>query len=211
MDNAEALLKHVVTSLRTRCPDELAFFDQFYNGGKLGERLDTLLGQRFPRITYEEAVSLVQAEIKKGGRTWAYPDLKYGDDLQSEHERWLAEEHFSSCVFITNYPQSLKPFYMKQSLTHPGTVENFDMLVPGVGELVGGSAREEDLDTLRQKIQQFGLSEESYSWYLDLRKFGTVPHAGYGVGFERLVCYLSGMENIRDAIAFPRFTNYAEF
>lgn len=211
MDNVESYLKHVVSHLLKNCNDELSFFNQFYNENKLFDRFNLILNNKFPRITYKEAVALLQEEIKKDKKKWMYSDLKYGDDLQSEHERWLAEQHFKSCIFITNYPKTLKPFYMKESEEDSDTVENFDLLVPGVGELVGGSAREEDFEKLKKKIKDFNLNEDSYNWYLDLRKYGTVPHSGYGVGFERLVCYLSGMENIRDAIAFPRYTNYAEF
>ena len=138
--------------------------------------------------------------------------MEFGTDLATEHERWLAETKFQSCVFVHNYPKAIKAFYMRDNDEDGGeTVDAFDLLVPGVGELIGGSQREERLDTLLAKMADNDLDPEDYWWYLDLRRYGSVPHAGYGLGFERLVCYVTGIENIRDAIAYPRFPGNAEF
>jgi asparaginyl-tRNA synthetase len=155
-------------------------------------------------------VALLQQEIARDPSKWAYPEVSFGTDLQTEHERWLAEQHFHSCVFVHNYPRGIKAFYMRDN-QDGRTVDAFDLIVPGVGELIGGSQREERLEVLQAKMRELGLDQEEYAWYLDLRRFGTVPHSGYGLGFERLVCYVTGVENIREAIAFPRFPGNAEF
>jgi len=136
--------------------------------------------------------------------------VEFGTDLSTEHERWLAEQHFRTAVFVYNYPKSIKAFYMRDN-EDGKTVAAMDLLVPGIGELIGGSQREERLDVLRAKMADVGLNEDEYSWYLDLRRYGSVPHAGYGLGFERLVCYVTGVANIRDAIAFPRYPGSCEF
>ena len=143
---------------------------------------------------------------------WQFPEVEFGTDLATEHERWLAETKFNSAVFVYNYPKSIKAFYMRDNDEDGGeTVNAMDLLVPGVGELVGGSQREERLEVLEQKLKEQDLNPADYWWYLDLRRFGSVPHAGYGLGFERLVTYVCGIENIREAIAFPRFPGNAEF
>lgn len=216
MQNAEDYVKYVVQYALQNCKEDLAFFEKF-NDKSLTSRLVKLVNLPFARITYEDAIALLQAEIAKDRKKWAYPDVKFGTDLATEHERWLSEEHFNSCVFVYNYPRMIKSFYMRDnendgddsSAGH--TCASFDMLVPGVGELVGGSQREERLEVLQQKMQEFDLQEKDYEWYLDLRRYGSVPHAGYGLGFERLVCYVTAIENIREAIAYPRYPGSADF
>ena len=165
----------------------------------------------FLRLSYTDAVSLLQEEIKKDPKKWQFPDVEFGTDLATEHERWLAEVHAGGrCVFVYDYPRSIKSFYMRDN-DDKHTVAAFDLLAPGVGELVGGSQREERTDKLEAKMVEFGLDPEDYWWYLDLRKYGSVPHAGYGLGFDRLVCYVSAIENIRDSIPYPRYPGSATF
>lgn len=209
MANAESFLKYVVKRCRDQCEEDLKFFESFYDE-ELSTRLNELENRPFHRIPYREAVALLQKEISVDRRKWAFPDLNFGDDLQTEHERWLAEVYCKGCVFVYDYPKQIKSFYMRNN-SDGETVASFDLLVPGVGELMGGAQREERYDILLEKINDFKLSPSDYQWYLDLRRFGTVPHAGYGVGFERLVCYVTGIENIRDAIAFPRYIDHADF
>jgi len=141
---------------------------------------------------------------------WKFPDVSFGTDLATEHERWLAEKKFEGCVFVYDYPKAIKSFYMRSN-DDGDTVAAFDLLVPGVGELIGGSQREERLDVLLERLEEEGLSEEDYWWYLDLRRYGSVVHSGYGLGFERLVSYITGMDNVRDTIPFPRYPGSAEF
>jgi asparaginyl-tRNA synthetase len=211
MNNAEQMLKFVVAHVLETCPEDLKFFQGFYDKG-LNERLEKLVNQPFVRISYREAVGFLQEEIAKDPSKWQFPEVVFGTDLATEHERWLAETKFDSAVFVYNYPKAIKAFYMRDNDEDGGeTVNAMDLLVPGVGELVGGSQREERLDVLEQKIAELGLNKEDYWWYLDLRRYGSVPHAGYGLGFERLVTYVCGIDNIREAIAFPRFPGNAEF
>jgi asparaginyl-tRNA synthetase len=211
MNNAESMLKFVVAHVLESSGEDLKFFQSFYDKG-LQERLQKLVEQPFVRISYREAVAILQEEIAKDPSKWQFPEVEFGTDLATEHERWLAETKFESAVFVYNYPKAIKAFYMRDNDEDGGeTVNAMDLLVPGVGELVGGSQREERLDVLEQKISELGLNKEDYWWYLDLRRFGSVPHAGYGLGFERLVCYVCGIENIREAIAFPRYPGNAEF
>lgn len=209
MTNAENYVKHVVRHALKVCETDLAFFGKFMDK-TLSQRLDKLVNEPFVRLPYKEAIKLLQEEIAKDPSKWQYPDVKFGTDLQTEHERWLAETKFQSCVFVHNYPRGIKAFYMRDN-EDSETVDAFDLLVPGVGELIGGSQREDRLDVLMKKMEEFGLNAEDYSWYLDLRRFGSVPHAGYGLGFERLVCYVTAIENIREAIAFPRYPGNAEY
>jgi len=169
-----------------------------------------LVSEPFARVEYKEAVRLLQGEIAKDESAWAYPEVEFGTDLQTEHERWLCEKHFNRATFVYNYPRKIKAFYMRDN-EDGETVAAMDLLVPGIGELIGGSQREERLERLEEKLKEFGLDREDYWWYLDLRRFGGVPHSGYGLGFERLVCYVTGVENIRDAIAFPRTPGSALF
>ena len=211
MDSAEAYVKASVGHVLTRCGDDLEFFEKFFDE-TLTTRLQALVGAPFMRLPYKEAVMLLQAEIAKDPSQWQFPVVEFGTDLATEHERWLAETKFNSCVFVHNYPRSIKAFYMRDAEgADADTCDSFDLLVPGVGELVGGSAREERLEVLSIKLKEFGLDEKDYWWYMDLRKYGSVPHAGYGLGFERLVCYVTGIENIREAIAYPRYPGNAEF
>lgn len=211
MNNAEGMLKYVVKHVLDQCDEDLSFFQQFYDES-LKQRLDTLVQQPFARCSYRDAIVFLQEEIAKDPSKWQFPVVEFGTDLATEHERWLAETKFNSCVFLYNYPKSIKAFYMRDNDEDGGeTVNAMDLLVPGVGELIGGSQREERLDVLEQKLKELDLNPEDYWWYLDLRRFGSVPHAGYGLGFERLVQYVTGIENIREAIAFPRYPGNAEF
>eukprot|EP00560_Eucampia_antarctica_P004873 CAMPEP_0197832616 /NCGR_PEP_ID=MMETSP1437-20131217/15309_1 /TAXON_ID=49252 ORGANISM="Eucampia antarctica, Strain CCMP1452" /NCGR_SAMPLE_ID=MMETSP1437 /ASSEMBLY_ACC=CAM_ASM_001096 /LENGTH=547 /DNA_ID=CAMNT_0043436069 /DNA_START=52 /DNA_END=1695 /DNA_ORIENTATION=- len=211
MNNAESMLQFVVSQVLEKCDEDLTFFNKFYDKG-LKDSLGKLVNKPFARISYREAVQYLQEEIAKDPSKWQFPDVEFGTDLATEHERWLAETKFKSCVFVYNYPKTIKAFYMRDNEEDGGeTVNAMDLLVPGVGELVGGSQREERLDVLEAKLEAMNLDKEDYWWYLDLRRFGSVPHAGYGLGFERLVTYVCGIENIRDAIAFPRYPGNAEF
>lgn len=209
MDNAEAYVKHVVAHVMQHCSKDIEFFGKFQDKG-LAARLDAVVQKPFARVEYRKAVEMLQKEIAKNPKKWEYPEVEFGTDLATEHERWLAEVAFGTATFVYNYPKSIKAFYMRDN-DDGETVAAMDLLVPGVGELVGGSQREERLEKLQQKMADAGLSEEEYWWYLDLRRYGSVPHSGYGLGFERLVCYVTGTANIRDAIAFPRFPGSCEF
>lgn len=211
MDNAEQMLKFVVRHVLDNCQEDLTFFGKFYDNGLI-DRLEKVVFQPFVRVSYRDAIVSLQKEIAKDPSKWQFPDVDFGTDLSTEHERWLAETKFESAVFVYNYPKSIKAFYMRDNDDDGGeTVNAMDLLVPGVGELVGGSQREERLDTLLSKMKDQDIDPEDYWWYLDLRRFGSVPHSGYGLGFERLVTYVCGMENIREAIAFPRYPGHAEF
>ena len=199
LDTAEAMIKYLIRAVLERCPDEMAFFNRFVDKGLLS-RLQNVVDSEFQRITYTEAVALLQAS----GADFKYP-VAWGADLQTEHERYLTEQVFGKPVFVTDYPKDIKAFYMR--LNDDGrTVAAADLLVPGVGEIIGGSQREERYDYLTRRIGELGLDMSQYGWYLDLRRFGGVKHAGYGLGFERMVMYVTGMANIRDAIPFPRTT-----
>ncbi len=204
MDTAEAMTKYVIADVLKKCPDEIEFFNKFIDS-TLKERLTSIVNSDFGRVSYTEAVKL----LKDSGVKFEYP-VEWGCDLQTEHERYLTEKVFGRPVFVTDYPKDIKAFYMR--LNDDGkTVAAADMLVPGVGELIGGSQREERLDVLTSRIAELGLDEKDYWWYMELRKFGGVRHAGYGLGFERLIMYITGMSNIRDVEAFPRTTGSAEF
>ncbi|MDD7538506.1 MAG: asparagine--tRNA ligase [Oscillospiraceae bacterium] len=200
----ESMVKHIINRVMERCPDDLAFFNSFVDKGLI-ERLQHVASSDFGRVTYTEAVKL----LKESGVKFDYP-VEWGIDLQTEHERYLTEQIFKRPVFVTDYPKEIKAFYMR--LNDDGkTVAAADMLVPGIGELIGGSQREERYDVLLDRIHELGLKEEDYSWYLDLRKFGGVKHAGFGIGFERLIMYLTGVSNIRDVLPHPRTVGNAEF
>jgi asparaginyl-tRNA synthetase len=212
MDNAEELVKHVVGHVLDSCQEDLQFFQKFFDPD-LTQRLADLVQQPFARVPYRDAVAYLREEIAKDPEAWQFPDVEFGTDLATEHERWLAETKFrNTAVFVYDYPKSIKAFYMRDN-DHDGgkTVAAMDLLVPGVGELIGGSQREDRLDVLEQKLEEQGLNSDDYWWYLDLRRFGSVPHSGYGLGFERLVTYVTGIDNIREAIAFPRYPGNAEF
>lgn len=204
MDLAEAYIKYTLKYLLETCPEEMHFFDKFIAKDIL-ERLQQMIDTPFERATYTFAVRI----LEKSGKKFEYP-IKWGEDLQTEHERYLAEEYFNKPVFITDYPAEIKPFYMRVN-DDGKTVRAMDLLVPKVGEIIGGSQREERLDVLEKRMHQLGLNPEDYWWYTELRKYGTVPHAGFGLGFERLVQFVTGMENIRDVIPFPRYPDKAEF
>lgn len=209
MDNAERFVKYVIKQVSEQCEADLTFFEKFVDPG-LKTRLAKLVTEPFVRLPYKDAILLLQEEIARNRTKWQFPDVEFGTDLSTEHERWLAEVKFNACVFVHNYPRKIKAFYMRDN-ADGDTVDSFDLLVPGIGELIGGSQREERLTVLEAKIREFGLAPEDYWWYLDLRRYGSVPHSGYGLGFERLVCYATGIENIREAIAFPRYPGSAEF
>ncbi len=204
MDLAEDLIKYVFNYVLENAPEEMAFFDKFIMPG-VKERAEKLVKSDFARVTYTEAVEVLQ----KSGKKFDYP-VERGIDLQTEHERYLSEEIYKGPVFLTDYPKEIKAFYMKLNDDNK-TVRAMDMLVPWVGELIGGSQREDSLEVLTQRMVESGLNPEDYQRYLDLRKYGSVPHAGFGVGFERLVMYITGMENIRDVIPFPRTPKNCEF
>ena len=204
MQLAEDLTKYVVRDVLEKCPREIDFFNKFVDN-TLKARLEAVVGAEFVRVTYTEAIDI----LKKSGQKFEFP-TEWGAALQSEHERYLTEKVFGRPVFVTDYPKEIKAFYMR--LNDDGkTVAAADMLVPGIGELIGGSQREERLDVLEARIEELGLDKKAYWWYLELRRYGGVKHAGFGIGFERLVMYITGMGNIRDVEAFPRTAGSAEF
>ncbi len=194
---AEAFVKHTLTQALSRCGDDMKFFDDRIEKGLIA-RLEAVVNASFERMTYTQAVAALLAS----GKSFEYP-VAWGSNLQAEHERWLTEEHVGRPVFVTDYPKEIKAFYMRRN-DDGKTVAAMDMLVPRIGELIGGSQREERLDVLADAIAHSGQPADAYEWYLDTRRFGTAPHAGFGLGFERLVMYVTGMENIRDVIPFPR-------
>ena len=197
MDNAEAMVKYVIGYVLEHCPDEMAFFNQFFDKGLL-ERLNALVNAEFARVSYTDAVEL----LKEHNDQFQYK-VEWGVDLQTEHERYLTEQIFKKPVFVTDYPKEIKSFYMRQN-EDGKTVAAADMLVPGVGELIGGSQREERYELLKARMEELGMDCTDYTWYMDLRRFGSAKHAGYGLGFERLIMYLTGIPNIRDVLPFPR-------
>jgi len=204
MDTAEEMVKYLIRYVLENAPEEMEFFNQWVDKGLL-ERLNFLLNSDFGRVTYTEAM---EALIKSGKKFDYKPE--WGIDLQTEHERYLTEEVYKRPVFVTNYPKDIKAFYMRMN-DDGKTVAAMDLLVPGVGEIIGGSQREERLDMLEKRIADMDLKKEDYWWYLDLRRYGTNKHCGFGLGFERMVMYMTGVENIRDVIPFPRTPKNAEF
>jgi len=203
MDLAEDMVKYVIRSVMERCPDELAFFNNFVDKGLLA-RLENVVNSDFTRISYTEAVEL----LKQSGAEFKYP-VEWGSDLQTEHERYITEQIYGKPVFVTGYPKDIKAFYMRLN-DDDRTVAAVDLLVPGVGEIIGGSQREERLDVLKRRIEEMHMDVSQYGWYLDLRRFGGVKHAGFGLGFERILMYVTGMANIRDVMPFPRTTGNME-
>ena len=197
MDNEEEMIKYVINYVMTECKDELEFLNKFVDQGLI-ERLSNIVNNDFIRLDYTEAISI----LEKVKDRFQFP-VKWGIDLQSEHERYITEEVYKKPVFLKNYPKDIKAFYMRQN-DDGKTVAAVDLLVPGIGELIGGSQREERLDKLTSRMQELGLNEADYSWYLDTRRYGTNVHSGYGLGFERLIMYLTGVSNIRDVEIFPR-------
>ncbi|MDE6551035.1 MAG: asparagine--tRNA ligase [Clostridia bacterium] len=204
MEVIEAMLKYVISDVMAKCPEELAFFDKFVEQGLIA-KLKDIVNKEFAKVTYTEAVDI----LTKSKEEFQYP-VFWGADLQTEHERYLTEKVFKRPTFVTDYPKDIKAFYMRLNDDNK-TVAAVDLLVPQVGEIVGGSQREERLDMLKARMSDLGLREEDYWWYLDLRRYGGVKHAGFGLGFERLIMYMTGMQNIRDVIPFPRTTGNSEF
>lgn len=204
MNLAKDMIQYIIKYVMETCPQDIAFFNQFVDKGLI-ERLEHVANSDFARVTYTEAVEL----LEKNNDKFEYK-VEWGCDLQTEHERYLTEQIFKKPVFVTDYPKEIKAFYMR--LNDDGkTVAAVDLLVPGIGEIIGGSQREERLDLLTQRLHELGLKEEDYWWYLDLRRYGGTKHAGFGLGFERMVMYLTGISNIRDVLLFPRTTGSAEF
>lgn len=201
---AEDLIKYIINTVREELPEEMAFFNSFIDKG-IAERLDNVVNSQFAHITYTEAIEI----LENSGKEFDYP-VYWGMDMQSEHERYITEEVFKKPVFVTDYPKEIKAFYMRLNDDNK-TVAAMDLLVPGVGEIIGGSQREERLDILEARVSELGMDMSNYWWYMDLRKFGGVKHAGFGLGFERIILYLTGMGNIRDVLPFPRTPRTAEF
>ncbi len=204
MDLAEDMIKYIITYVRENAPEEMEFFNQFIDTN-LFNKLDNVVNSEFGRISYTDAVK----ELEKVNDRFEFP-VHFGTDLQTEHERYLSETIFGKPVFVTDYPKEIKAFYMKEN-PDGRTVAACDLLVPGIGEIIGGSQREDDFDKLNKRLKELGLSEEDYWWYMDLRRYGSCEHSGFGLGFERMMMYLTGMQNIRDVLPFPRTPNNCEF
>ena len=201
---AEDLIKYIINYVRAELPEEMDFFNRFIDKG-ISERLDNIVNSDFAHITYTEAIDI----LLKSGKEFENP-VSWGIDMQSEHERYITEEVFKKPVFVTDYPKDIKAFYMR--LNDDGkTVAAMDLLVPGVGEIIGGSQREERIDILENRVRELGMDMSNYWWYMDLRRFGGVKHSGFGLGFERIILYLTGMGNIRDVLPFPRVPRSADF
>ena len=204
MDLAEEMIKYIINYVLENAPEEMEFFNQFIDTSLL-DRLHSVINSDFGRISYTDAVK----ELEKVNDKFEYP-VSWGCDLQTEHERYLSEKIFGKPVFVTDYPKEIKAFYMKQN-PDGKTVAASDLLVPGIGEIIGGSQREDDFDKLNTRIKELGLNEKDYWWYMDLRKYGSCIHSGFGLGFERMMMYLTGMQNIRDVLPFPRTPKNLEF
>ncbi|MDD6880934.1 MAG: asparagine--tRNA ligase, partial [Firmicutes bacterium] len=204
MELAEAMIKYIIRYVLENAPEEMQFFNSFVDKGLI-ERLNTIVNADFGRVSYTEAVEI----LKKSCKEFQYP-VEWGIDLQTEHERYLTEEIFKKPIFVTDYPKDIKAFYMRLNDDNK-TVAACDLLVPGVGEIIGGSQREERYDVLKARMDEMGLKEEDYWWYMDLRKYGGVKHAGYGLGFERIIMYITGVSNIRDVLPYARTPKNAEF
>ena len=204
MDLAEDMIKYIISYVLEQCPEEMEFFNKFIDTSLL-DRLNNVLNSDFGRISYTDAVK----ELEKVNDKFEYK-VSWGTDLQTEHERYICEQLFKKPVFVTDYPSEIKAFYMKQN-PDGKTVAAADLLAPGIGEIIGGSQREEDFDKLTEKIKSLGMDADTYTWYMDLRKYGSVEHSGFGLGFERMLMYLTGMQNIRDVIPFPRTPKNCEF
>ncbi len=204
MDLAEDMIKYIISYVLENAPEEMAFFNEFVDTGLL-ERLNNVINSDFGRISYTDAIK----ELEKVNDKFEFP-VSWGCDLQTEHERYLSEQIFKKPVFVTDYPKDIKAFYMKQN-PDGKTVAASDLLVPGIGEIIGGSQREENFDKLNARIKELGLDEKDYWWYMDLRRYGSCIHSGFGLGFERMMMYLTGMQNIRDVLPFPRTPKNCEF
>ncbi|HWA37789.1 MAG TPA: asparagine--tRNA ligase, partial [Burkholderiales bacterium] len=201
---AEDLLKHVFKTVLDERPEDMAFFDERIEKG-LVAKLEGIVGSEFVRMDYAEAIRILEASREK----FEFP-VKWGIDLQSEHERYLTEKHAKKPVIVMNYPRAIKAFYMRQN-DDGKTVAAMDVLAPGIGEIIGGSQREERLDRLDARMDEMGIDKEHMAWYRDLRRYGTVPHAGFGLGFERTIAYVTGLSNVRDVIPFPRTPGSARY
>jgi asparaginyl-tRNA synthetase len=204
MDCAEEYIKYLLEYVLENCKEDMEFLNKFIEKGLIA-RLEHVVKSSFERLTYTDAITILEKAEKK----FEFP-VKWGTDLQSEHERYLAEEHFKKPVILFDYPKDIKAFYMRMNDDNK-TVAAMDILVAGIGELVGGSQREERLEFLEKRMDELDLPKDTYWWYLELRKYGSVPHAGFGLGFERMVQFVTGMENIRDVIPFPRYPGHADF
>lgn len=204
MELAWDMIKHIISHVMEKCPQELEFFNSFVDKGLL-ERLNMLKNSDYEKVTYTKAVEI----LEKSGEKFNYP-VSWGADLQTEHERYLTEKVYKKPIFVIDYPKEIKSFYMRLN-DDQKTVAAMDLLVPGVGEIIGGSQREERLDVLQKRMKELGLDEKDYTWYMNLRRFGGTKHAGFGLGFERIVMYLTGVSNIRDVIPYPRTVGNAEF
>ncbi|MEG2665830.1 MAG: asparagine--tRNA ligase, partial [Bacteroidales bacterium] len=204
MDLAESFLKYLTAYALENCFDDLKFLNDMYDT-ELISRLENVISLRFERLTYSEAIDILKASKAK----FEYP-VEWGIDLQSEHERYLVEQHFKKPVILTDYPKEIKAFYMKQNADGK-TVRGMDVLFPKIGEIIGGSQREENLDKLQARIKEMNIPDKDMWWYLDTRRFGSAPHSGFGLGFERLLLFVTGMSNIRDVIPFPRYPQNADF
>ena len=204
MELAEDMIKYIINYVLEQCPEEMEFFNSFVDKGLL-ERLNNIVNSEFTKITYTKAIEL----LLESGQKFEYP-VEWGCDLQTEHERYITEQIFNAPVFVTDYPKEIKAFYMRMN-EDGKSVRAMDLLVPGVGEIIGGSQREERYDLLMDRIKECGLNEEDYWWYLELRKYGTATHSGFGLGFERIIMYLTGISNIRDVIPFPTTPKNAEY
>jgi len=204
MNLAERFLKRIFRDVLEQCPEDMEFFNRWVDNTVI-ETLRQIIESEFVRLTYTEAIEI----LKKSGETFEFP-VEWGRDLQAEHERFLTEKHFRRPVILTDYPRQIKPFYMRLN-DDEKTVRAMDVLVPRVGEIIGGSQREERLDVLERRMEEMGLNKQNYWWYIDLRRFGTVPHSGFGLGLERALQFITGMGNIRDVIPFPRTPGSAEF
>jgi asparaginyl-tRNA synthetase len=201
---AEKYLKYLLKYVLENCEEDMTFFDRFIEKNLL-QKLTSIIKNPFEILSYTKAIEI----LKKSNKTFEFK-VEWGVDLQSEHERFLTENYFKKPVVITDYPSKIKAFYMKQNKDNK-TVAAMDILVPKIGEIIGGSQREDDYNVLKNTIKERNLEEKDYLWYLDLRKYGTVPHSGFGLGFERMVQFITGMENVRDVIPFPRYPGHAEF
>lgn len=208
MDLIEAMVKYIITYTMEHCPAEMQFFNSFVDKGLI-ERLNNVVNNDFERLPYTKAIEILE-QAAKDGHKFEYKVTGWGMDLQSEHERYITEEVFKKPVFLIDYPSEIKAFYMREN-EDGKTVAACDLLVPGIGEIVGGSQREERYDVLLNKIRKLGMDEQTYWWYLELRKYGGVKHAGFGLGFERMIMYLTGVSNIRDVLPFPRTPRTADF
>ena len=204
LDIIEDMIKYIIQYVLTNAKEEMEFFNSFIQKGLI-DKLTNIVESGFARVTYTEAIKL----LKDSKQKFEIP-VEWGMDLKTEHERYLAEKIFKKPVFVTDYPKDIKAFYMKLN-EDKKTVRAVDLLAPGIGEIVGGSQREDDYDKLMEVIKQKGLNMDNYEWYLELRKYGSVPHSGFGLGFERMLMYVTGIENIRDVLPFPRTTKSLEY